>query len=432
MRQTIDSAAKYFIDVFAGCGGLSLGLANAGWTGKFAVEKHPDAFNTLRHNLVDSKQHSHFSWPRWLPLQNYDIKILNEDYKERLKNFQSIKLVASGPPCQGFSLAGNRKANDHRNLLLNDYIEFVRIVRPQYLILENVKGITSTRKQGARGRPYASLTYADLLNEGLRDLGYAVYSRIFEAFNYGVPQRRPRFILIGISADRLELLGSKQSSFDPFDGLETLREKFLTSKQLPMNGRVGPKEALSDLETVHRELIECFDSANFKQVKYDYSVRLTNYQTLLRKGLKNTAPNSLRLVNHRPHIKQRFEKIIKYAEENNRKGISFSPQERNLLGIPKRSLAVLDPNNPSHTITTIPDDILHYQEPRVLTVRENARLQSFPDWFEFKGKYTTGQLRRRVECPRYTQVGNAVPPLLGEFLGLFISNIDERISGNLC
>lgn len=72
---------------------------------------------------------------------------------------------------------------------------------------------------------------------------------------------------------------------------------------------------------------------------------------------------------------------------------------------------------PAPTLTTLPDDILHYSDPRILTVRECARLQSFPDWFTFHGKYTTGGELRKVECPRYTQVGNAVPPLLARAVG---------------
>ena len=80
-------------------------------------------------------------------------------------------------------------------------------------------------------------------------------------------------------------------------------------------------------------------------------------------------------------------------------------------------MVILDRNKTSHTLTTLPDDFLHFSEARILTVREYARLQSFPDWFDFKGKYTTGGSRRKDECPRYTQVGNAVPPLLARYLG---------------
>ena len=89
----------------------------------------------------------------------------------------------------------------------------------------------------------------------------------------------------------------------------------------------------------------------------------------------------------------------------------------------KKVTRVLDPADIAPTITSLPDDLLHYSEPRILTVRENARLQSFPDWFQFKGKYTTGGSRRRNEVPRFTQVANAVPPLLAEQLGLVLARI---------
>ena len=86
-------------------------------------------------------------------------------------------------------------------------------------------------------------------------------------------------------------------------------------------------------------------------------------------------------------------------------------------------MKVLDPDEPAPTITTIPDDFIHYSEPRVMTVRECARLQTFPDWFEFKGPYTTGGPRRVVQTPRYTQVGNAVPPLFAEMVGLALKEV---------
>ena len=98
------------------------------------------------------------------------------------------------------------------------------------------------------------------------------------------------------------------------------------------------------------------------------------------------------------------------------------------MNIKKQCFTVLSTKELSTTITTLPDDCMHYSEPRVLTVRENARIQSFPDWFEFKGKYTTGGDRRKIECPRYTQVGNAVPPLMAEILGQSILAIERLIN----
>ena len=95
------------------------------------------------------------------------------------------------------------------------------------------------------------------------------------------------------------------------------------------------------------------------------------------------------------------------------RGKNISLQDRKRLGIKKHATTPLDGKLPSATITTLPDDIIHYSESRILTVRENARLQTFPDWFQFTGPYTTGAQLRKDSCPRYTQVGNAVPPLLG-------------------
>ena len=165
-------------------------------------------------------------------------------------------------------MAGRRKANDHRNLLIHEYIKFVRLVRPQYLILENVRGITSTLKQGIRGRPSNSATYEDLLYAELLDAGFYTYPRILKAYDFGVPQRRPRFIMIGVRTDTFTSSGIEPDFFDPFDDLDMLRKKFLTSKGLPKDGRVGPEKALSDLEERRNKLIDCVDSSGFKQVKY--------------------------------------------------------------------------------------------------------------------------------------------------------------------
>ena len=99
------------IDLFAGCGGLSLGFYQAGWNGVFAVEKNPCAFETLRYNLIDGKRH--FFWPDWLPKEPLDILEVNKKYEKELIRLRgTIDLVAGGPPCQGFSMAGKRVADD--------------------------------------------------------------------------------------------------------------------------------------------------------------------------------------------------------------------------------------------------------------------------------------------------------------------------------
>jgi DNA (cytosine-5)-methyltransferase 1 len=182
-------------------------------------------------------------------------------------------------------------------------------------------------------------------------------------------------------------------------------------------------DAISDLETAGKNMVECVDSPGFRQVVYEKP--LTQYQRLLHGSLNGTAPNSMRLARHREETQARFKLIL----ETCRRGVTLSEADRTRLGMKKHATVALDPDKPSHTLTTLPDDLLHYSEPRILTVRENARLQAFPDWFEFKGKYTTGGKQRVRECPRYTQVGNAVPPLLAELVGLVIGNLKQRVLG---
>jgi DNA (cytosine-5)-methyltransferase 1 len=97
--------------------------------------------------------------------------------------------------------------------------------------------------------------------------------------------------------------------------------------------------------------------------------------------------------------------------------------DRATFKLRKHRIYPMSAYEPAPTITTLPDDILHYCDPRILTVREYARLQSFPDWFVFKGKYTTGGDLRKKECPRYTQVGNAVPPLLALAIARAITDV---------
>jgi DNA (cytosine-5)-methyltransferase 1 len=101
--------------------------------------------------------------------------------------------------------------------------------------------------------------------------------------------------------------------------------------------------------------------------------------------------------------------------------------DRKRLGLKKKCVVPLDPEQPSHTLTSLPDDLVHYSEPRILSVREYARLQTFPDWYVFKGKYTTGGSKRVRECPRYTQVANAVPPFLAEVLGRLLAGVAAEV-----
>ena len=200
----------------------------------------------------------------------------------------------------------------------------------------------------------------------------------------------------------------------PFATLAGLRKGFLRSKGLSEDRPTSVREALSDLETVHGTM-PCTGSPKF--IQGVYSPPVTHYQRLMRTDSNDTLLDSHRIARHKPETVARFEKILATC----RRGVQLGHGDRERLGMKKKRTVPLDPNQPSPTLTTLPDDIIHYSEPRILTVREYARLQSIPDWFQFRGAYTTGGDRRVRECPRYTQAGNAVPPFLAEAIGQFFS-----------
>ncbi len=173
-----------YIDLFAGCGGLSLGLHNAGWQGLFAIEKSKDAFKTLEYNLI--KKRHHFDWPKWLPENEHNINNVLKDYKSELKSLQgTVDLVAGGPPCQGFSTAGKRRESDDRNKLIHSYIEFISLVKPKMIFFENVKGFTMEFEENkSEGKKYSSFVIKEL-----DKLEYDTHSEMVNFSEFGVPQR---------------------------------------------------------------------------------------------------------------------------------------------------------------------------------------------------------------------------------------------------
>ena len=346
-----------YIDLFAGSGGLSLGLYNAGLHGIFAVEKNKDAFSTLKYNLIERK--NHFSWPNWLEMKNWDINELLEIHSEELAELNgSVDLVVGGPPCQGFSMAGKRKNNDIRNQLMHSYIEFIKLVQPTMLFFENVQGFTVGFKDHKDKQKYS-----DILVSELHELGYNLDYKIVTMSEYGVPQNRKRFILFA----------SKNESYEVFfDELLKNKDCFLRDRGLKIPITIS--QAINDLKKSHGE-VSSKDTKAFKNGKY---------------GRATSA----------------YQKLMNLVE-----------------GLKKRGVTPLKKNSICNTLTSIPDDYIHYDEPRIMTVREHARIQSFPDDYEFKGPYTTGGERRKTDVPRYTQVANAVPPLFAEQVGLTLLKI---------
>ena len=394
------------IDLFAGCGGLSLGLYQAGWDGIFAIEKNAFAFETLKYNLIDNKKH--FDWPNWLPQTPHDINEVLKNYKTQLKNLRGkVDLVAGGPPCQGFSMAGKRVEDDVRNNLAFSYIEFINLVQPKIILFENVKGFTyafdKKKNEGA-------IPYSQKVIERLEKLGYNVKPHIFNFSRYGIPQRRNRFILVGIQKP----IGSPED-FEYL--LNSQKKEFLSEKGI--SEKTTLKDAISDLLRINGEC-QTPDRKGFMSGLYgkEYS----NYQRLLRGEYATThkIPDSHSFAKHN---EEKTTCLCNLLNNYPIKGKRIDGKMREGWNIKQRGITVLDPNDVSPTITGHPDDYLHYCEPRIMTVRECARIQSFPDWYEIKKKYTTGGKMRKLEVPRYTQIGNAIPPLFAELAGLTLLKI---------
>lgn len=396
-----------YIDLFAGCGGLSLGLHNAGWKGLFAVEKSTDAFETLKYNLIDNKEH--FDWPEWLPKSAHDINDVLNNYNDQLVTLKGkVDMVAGGPPCQGFSTAGRRKEDDVRNGLIKSYLRFIMHLRPKLIFFENVKGFTQKfEKNKSKGEAYSNYVL-----RVLRSFGYIVEGKMVDFSKYGVPQKRTRFILVGIRKDIVQNEGNvEQLFFNPI--LEGVRD-FLTSKKLPLKANL--KQALSDLLHSNGQT-NCKDRSNFKAGVYGKPT--SGYQRYMRSGHSDKDLDSHSFPKHKPGTIEKFRMILEVGERNK----SLSKAVREQLEINKHVTIPLDANKPSPTLTTLPDDYVHYGEPRILTVREYARIQSFPDWYKFRNKYTTGGKERVNQVPRYSQIGNAIPPLFGEQAGLVLNKM---------
>jgi len=418
---------RKFVDLFAGCGGLSLGLSLAGMRGLFAIEHDDMAFETFSSNFVQngSPEAYRFEWPAWLGQRAWGIDDVLDHHRANLEQLRGkVDILGGGPPCQGFSFAGRRIEDDPRNLLSNKYVEVVEAVQPAALILENVPGMQIAHKRGnvvdlQAGPQPRRQSFYEKLAVSLDMAGYEVKAVLVDASRFGVPQRRSRLIAIGIRKDLSQWLNEGIGRV--FELLEEVRLQQLCD--LGLSEVISAADAISDLEIANRPLINCTDAQSPRGfLEATPREAGTTYQRLMRQGASG-APNSMRLARHRDDVRERFARILLEC----RRGVRMNDDARLGYGLRKHRIYPMSSSEPAPTITTLPDDVLHYSEPRILTVRESARLQSFPDWFQFKGKYTTGGDRRTRECPRYTQVGNAVPPHLARAIGIATSRALDEI-----
>ncbi len=408
------------IDLFAGCGGLSLGLEQAGFHPLLFSELNMSAAETYIANRVGQGV---IPWGDIYQLTDENLELLKLNWL--YQNIDGIDLVCGGPPCQGYSGIGHRrsfkveKKNIPSNHLYQEMARVIRCVKPRIFLFENVRGLLTAKwsDTGKNGEIFKAV-----LSEFKSIPGYCVRWQLVHAKDYGVPQNRPRVLMVGIRHDLLhreEQLSLLEESVT-VDEPTAIRDGFL-----PPPAGVPPTlvELLSDLEDPNYLTKGMSDRyVNNPRASIQVELRTRPDGTLMKKGDELTEQE---YSDHAEYIQEKFAHMIANNGEipERFKTKKFAqrvfPREWNGTG-------------PNITATSLPEDYVHYSQPRGPTVREWARIQTFPDWYVFRGPRTTGGRRRAGDpdagiwdrdVPRYTQIGNAVPVLLGKKVGEHIKGI---------
>jgi DNA (cytosine-5)-methyltransferase 1 len=405
------------IDLFAGCGGLSLGLEYAGFYPLLFSEINKDAAQTY---LANRSEMDIVHIGDVYKLKNKDLEGYLKDWEK--KGIEDIDLVCGGPPCQGYSGIGHRrtfklaKEDIPSNHLFLEMARVIKCVRPKMFLFENVRGLLTSRwtPSGKKGEIFKAVV------EAFKSLGdYEIQWELLHAKNYEVPQNRPRVIMIGI---RKDILPEKMKLNRMEVTSETPNAVKLGFIPPPSGSPPNLEDLLSDLE----------DSAYLK--KSETTSYPNDASTPIQKKLrtwkgkvmgKGNPLTEQEYSDHAPYIREKFTHMI---ANNGEIPEEFKTKKFAQRVFPKR----WDAGGPNITATSLPEDYVHYRQPRGPTVREWARIQTFPDWYQFKGPRTTGGRRRAGDpskgiwdrdVPKYTQIGNAVPVLLAEKIGKHLAKI---------
>lgn len=439
------------IDLFAGCGGLSLGMESAGFVPIFVNELHDDA----RATYLANRRHSidGVAFNQRGELHSADVHELNcktlPIIKSNLINLgllveedkgTSLDLICGGPPCQGYSGIGHRRSYrvDKKaipsNQLYQKMAEIVEFFKPKVFLFENVKGLLSSRWTSTSSK---GDIWRDVWSRFNAISDYEIHWSLVSSKDYGVPQNRPRVLLVGYrhdvlkKAERSGIIFSqrKRSTWDSPDAIEC---GFLP---LPTQDYPQPTELLSDLidPSIALALETQAYPKTFATPFYPHPAR-TKWQKYLRTWPGEKAPREKGTpVSEHEYSKHSERVVAKFSAM--RKGNGAIPEEFRTKKFAQRLLPYAWPSTgPNITATSLPDDFVHFSQPRTLTVREWARLQTFPDWYQFEGKRTTGGIRRagnpqagihEREVPKYTQIGNAVPVKLAAEVGDHFKRILE-------
>jgi DNA (cytosine-5)-methyltransferase 1 len=369
------------IDLFSGCGGVSLGFKWAGFNAVLASDIDENCEKTFTANFPET------------PFICGDLSsIKKEDFDQKIT--QEIDVVIGGPPCQGFSLANKRRnkvADDPRNKLFYEFVKVIHWYNPKSFVMENVKGLLSMKS----GQVIKQIL-EEFENAG--EHGYEVRYEVLKASDYGVPQARQRVIVIGIRKD-LDLV-----------------PEFPSKKY---TNPITVNDAISDLPIIH---------ASQGSEKQKYPKKPKNaYQEFMRKNSESVKNHIA--MRHTPRIIERFKAIkngqglldvwethgsVKRGDPSKKSTVKFSQNNQRLHG-----------DKPSPTIAaSFQSNFIHPKLDRNFTAREGARLQSFPDNFIFKGMRTKMSWEKGLS--QYQQIGNAVPPLLAYEIATCLKDVLEN------
>lgn len=360
------------IDLFCGCGGFSHGFQSAGFNIALGIDLWEDAIVTYQRNHPTAK------------VLNKDITTVSADdlLLEAGLNKEKVDVIIGGPPCQGFSISGKRLIDDPRNVLYKSFVEMVRDIRPSIFVMENVPGLLSM----ANGQIKQQIL------DDFGSLGYSVSTQVLTASDFGVPQARRRVFFVGINPAKVK--NTAEFSF-PTPTHGEGKKPYVTCK-----------DALSDLDFISDEIPIAEKEAYALPAQ-------TEYQKQMREG-------SDYLLNHVATIHNKKTKEI----------IAMVPDGENYKSLPEELWSTrkvhiawtrMSSSKPCFTIDTGHNHHFHYRANRVPTVRESARIQSFPDTFEFIG-IKTSQLK---------QVGNAVPPLLARAVANSVKKVLDEEDANV-
>jgi DNA (cytosine-5)-methyltransferase 1 len=342
------------LDLFSGAGGLSRGFFDAGYDVVLGVDFDEAALKTFKENHGKAEAMK-------LDLFNHEnINVIIDFLRDRKIN---LDVLVGGPPCQGFSVAGPRDMNDKRNTLYTAMVKLAERVKPQVVVLENVPGMVQTN--GGIG--------AKRVVEDFAKIGYKMVPKLLYAPDYGLPQIRKRVFFVGLRDSKEDFI---------FPAPVVNKDHYITCE-----------EAIGDLPSLQTKDGEIIYGEDIQ----DYVMPPQNaFQEKMR-------ARSEKVQNH----------IGSIPIEKTRKMISLVPEGKNYKALPEEyqgiykyheALTRYNSKKPSLTINTGHRSHFHYKWNRIPTVRESARLQSFPDDFIFYGN----------KSEQYRQVGNAVPPMLGQ------------------